>query len=141
QELITQHYAPVGAAARADLAAELDVLQVRSDPTLAVLAEKRRGQLADVEAFSAVYRRYTWDVAGVGDLRLAPFHLLASHNRVHSAEPHTWHLERLLPLAAADSQGIIAAPAMEVDLAHPSPDAAPAAWGLGLTERGAEGLA
>lgn len=82
----------VGAAARADLAAELEVLQGRSDPLLTAIADKRRGQLADIEAFSAVYRRYTWDVGSVNDLRLAPFHLLASHNKVHSSEPHsgTW---------------------------------------------------
>jgi len=140
QELIAQQYAPVGAAARADLAAELDVVQSRSDPTLTTLAEKRRGQLADIEAFSAVYRRYTWDVAGVGDLRLAPFHLLASHNRVHSSEPHSWHLERLRRLAAADSQVIVATPSMDVDLADPASEAAAVEWWSGLTERGGEGM-
>jgi protein phosphatase len=140
QELIAQQYAPVGAAARADLAAEIDVLESRSDPTLAALADKRRSQLADIEAFSAVYRRYTWDVAGVGDLRLAPFHLLASHNRVHSSEPHSWHLERLRRLAAADSQVIVATPSMDVDLADPASEAAAIDWWSGMTESGGEGM-
>jgi protein phosphatase len=140
QELIQQQYAPVGAAARADLAAEMDVLQTGSDPALAALADKRRGQLADIEAFSAVYRRYTWDVAGVGDLRLAPFHLLASHNRVHSSEPHSWHLERLKRLAAADPDVIVATPSMDVDLADPASEAAAVDWWSGLTERGGEGM-
>jgi protein phosphatase len=140
QELIQQHYAPVGAAARADLAAEIDVLQTGSDPALAALADKRRGQLAAIEAFSAVYRRYTWDVAGVGDLRLAPFHLLASHNRVHSSEPHSWHLERLKRLAAADPDVIVATPSMDVDLADPASEAAAVDWWSGLTERGGEGM-
>jgi protein phosphatase len=140
QELIQQQYAPVGAAARADLAAEMDILQTGSDPLLAALAEKRRGQLADIEAFSAVYRRYTWDVAGVGDLRLAPFHLLASHNRVHSSEPHSWHLERLKRLAVADPDVIVATPSMDVDLADPASEAAAVEWWSGLTERGGEGM-
>ncbi len=140
QELIQQQYAPVAAAARADLAAEIDVLQAGSDPALTALADKRRGQLADIEAFSAVYRRYTWDVAGVGDLRLAPFHLLASHNRVHSSEPHSWHLERLQRLAAADPDVIVATPSMDVDLADPASEAAAVEWWLGLTERGGEGM-
>jgi protein phosphatase len=140
QELIQQQYAPVGAAARADLAAEIEVLQARSDPILEALADKRRGQLADIEAFSAVYRRYTWDVGGVGDLRLAPFHLLASHNRVHSSEPHSWHLERLRRLAAADPDVILATTAMDVDLADPTSEAAAVEWWSALTERGGEGM-
>jgi protein phosphatase len=140
QELIAQQYAPVGAAARADLAAELDVLQPLPDPTLMSLAETRRGQLADIEAFSAVYRRYTWDVAGVGDLRLAPFHLLASHNRVHSSEPHTWHLERLHRMAAFDPGVIVATPSMDVDLADPASEAAAVEWWSEMTERGGEGM-
>lgn len=140
KELIQQQYAPVGAAARADLASEIDTLQTGSDPLLAALAEKRRGQLADIEAFSAVYRRYTWEVSGVGDLRLAPFHLLASHNRVHSSEPHTWHLERLKRLAVADPDVIVATPSMDVDLADPTSEAAAVEWWSGLTERGGEGM-
>jgi protein phosphatase len=140
QELIRQQYAPVGAAARADLAAEMDILQTGSDPLLAALAEKRRGQLLDIEAFSAAYRRYAWDVAGVGDLRLAPFHLLASNNRVHSSEPHTWHLERLKRLVDADPGVIVATPSMDVDLADPASEAAAVEWWSGLTERGGEGM-
>jgi protein phosphatase len=140
QELIAQQYAPVGAAARADLGAEIEVLQSRSDPVLAALADKRRGQLGDIEAFSAVYRRYTWDVTGVGDLRLAPFHLLASHNRVHSSEPHSWHLAHLRRLAGADPNVIIATPSMDVDLADPTSEAAAIEWWSGMTERGGEGM-
>ena len=67
-------------------------LEVRQVPELAALAEKRRAQLAGIEAFSDVYRRYTWEVNGVGDIRLAPFHLLASHNRVHGAERPIVHV-------------------------------------------------
>lgn len=140
QELITQQYAPVGAAARADLAAELDVLQGRSDAVLTAIADKRRGQLEDIEAFSEVYRRYTWDVGGVNDLRLAPFHLLASHNKVHSSEPHSWHLERLRRLAAADPAVIVATPSMDVDLADPASEAAAVEWWSRLTEGGGEGM-
>jgi protein phosphatase len=140
QELITQQYAPVGAAARSALAAELEVLQTRSDRVLTAIADKRRGQLADIEAFSAVYRRYAWEVASVNDLRLAPFHLLASHNRVHASEPHSWHLERLRRLAAADPTVIVATPSMDVDLADPASETAAIEWWSTLTEGGGEGM-
>jgi protein phosphatase len=140
RELIQQQYAPVGAAARTALAEELTVLEAREVPELAALAEKRRAQLVDIESFSRVYRRYTWDVKGVGDLRLAPFHLLASHNRVHSAEPHSWHLELLGRLAAADSEVILATSSRDVDLADPDSEARAVEWWTALTERGGEGM-
>jgi protein phosphatase len=140
RELIEQQYAPVGAAARTALAEELAALETRPIPELAPLAEQRRTQLADIEAFSAVYRRYTWDVKGVGDLRLAPFHLLASNNRVHSGEPHSWHLQQLGRLAAADPEVITATPSMEVDLADPVSEARAVEWWKTLTESGGEGM-
>jgi protein phosphatase len=140
RELIQQQYAPVGAAARTALAEELTVLETRPLPELAALAAKRRAQLADIEAFSEVYRRYTWEVRGVGDIRLAPFHLLASHNRVHAGELHSWHLEHLGRLAAADSEVILATPSIEVDLADPQSEAHAVEWWSGLTERGGEGM-
>ena len=140
RELIEQQYAPVGAAARTALAEELAALETRPIPELAPLAEQRRAQLADIEAFSAVYRRYTWDVNGVGDLRLAPFHLLASHNRVHSGEPHSWHLQQLGRLAAAAPEVITATASMEVDLADPVSEARAVEWWTTLTESGGEGI-
>jgi protein phosphatase len=140
RELIQQQYAPVGAAARTALAAELAVLEARPVPELAELAATRRAQLADIEAFSSVYRRYTWDVGGIADLRLAPFHLLASHNRVHSGEPHSWHLQLLARLSAADAEVITATASVEVDLSDPAGEARGVAWWTALTERGGEGM-
>jgi protein phosphatase len=140
RELIQQQYAPVGAAARAALSEELATLNARPQPELSELMTKRRAQVADIEAFSEVYRRYTWDVSGIGDVRLAPFHILASQNRVHSDQPHGWHLERLDRLASADGSVIIATPSMEVDLADPVSEQRAVEWWESLTARGGEGM-
>ena len=140
RELIQQQYAPVGAAARAALSEELAVLDARSQPELSELVAKRRAQVADIEAFSEVYRRYTWDVNGIGDVRLAPFHILASQNRVHSDQPHAWHLERLGRLASMDGSVIIATPSMDVDLADPASEQRAVEWWEPLTARGGEGM-
>ena len=43
-----------------------------------------------------------WPVAGLEDLQLAPFHLLASERRVHTHETHLWHMQTLAGLCAAD---------------------------------------
>ena len=46
----------------------------------------------DVARFVAAYRRYCWPVASLADLKLAPFHLLASEGRVHTEKDHLWHM-------------------------------------------------
>lgn len=140
RELIQNQYAPVAAAARAALGAQLSQLERTEQPELAAVAAKMREQLVDIEAFSHVYRRYTWDVASITDLRLAPFHVLATQNRVHSADPHPWHLEILGRLAAADTGVIIPTPAHEIDLADPVSEAAGIDWWASLTASGGEGM-
>lgn len=140
RELIQQQYASVGAAARTSLAAELSELERRDDPELALLADKTRGQLVDIEAFSQVYRRYSWDVNSVADLRLAPFHVLATQNHVHSGQPHSWHLDVLARLAAADPAVLIATPFVEVDLSDAAQETRAIQWWTGLTELGGEGM-
>jgi protein phosphatase len=140
RELIQQQYAPVGAAARAALSEEIATLEARAEPELSELATKRRTQVADIDAFSEVYRRYTWDVNGIADVRLAPFHILASQNRVHSDRPHAWHLERLGSLTSADGSVIAATASMEVDLADPASQQRAVEWWESLTTRGGEGM-
>ena len=38
---------------------------------------------ADAGAFTDAYRRYCWPVRSLADLKLAPFHLLATEGRAH----------------------------------------------------------
>ena len=140
RELIQQQYAPVAASARAALGATLTELERGHDPELVVVAERVRGQLRDIEAFGRVYRRYSWDVGSVADLRLAPFHVLASQNQVHSDKPHSWHLAILGRVAEGDASVVVSTPAMEVDLSDPASEMRAIEWWTGLTERGGEGM-
>ena len=45
--------------------------------------------------YPEAYRRYCWPVNSVDDLKLAPFHLLATEGQVHVDKPHDWHMEIL----------------------------------------------
>ena len=56
----------------------------------AELRMRNRQGLADryVEAYS----RYSWPVDSIDDLRLTPFHLLASEGRTHTDRDHVWHM-------------------------------------------------
>jgi protein phosphatase len=78
--LLRGQYAPVGAAATATLGrgGGADRRRSRAGSDAGPEAERLRVRRAKAEAFVAAYGRYCWDVASVDDLRLAPFHLLAT---------------------------------------------------------------
>ncbi|RWK44757.1 MAG: hypothetical protein EOR45_38850, partial [Mesorhizobium sp.] len=43
---------------------------------------------------------YVWPVLGIDDLKVAPFHLLASEGRVWFDQDHVWHMSLADRLAA-----------------------------------------
>ncbi|PYQ56399.1 MAG: polynucleotide kinase-phosphatase, partial [Acidobacteria bacterium] len=142
QELIRDQYAAVGAAARIALpkaVARLAEAGARGLDVAGLLARYReRFELAS--RFADAYRRYCWPVASVVDLRLAPFHLLASEGAVHVDKDHLWHMETLAALCQADPDLLTATPHRVVDLAEPASEEAATAWWEDLTGRGGEGM-
>jgi protein phosphatase len=142
QELIREQYASVGAAARIALpkaVARLAETGARGLDVGVLLARYReRYELSG--RFAGAYRRYCWPVASVADLRLAPFHLLASEGAVHVDKDHVWHMETLAALCHADPELLTATPYRVVDLADPASEEAATAWWEELTGRGGEGM-
>ena len=53
---------------------------------------------------------YCWIVHSLADLKLAPFHLLASEGAVHTAKDHLWHMETLARICQADTGLLLATP-------------------------------
>ncbi|MFL6234445.1 MAG: polynucleotide kinase-phosphatase [Thermoanaerobaculia bacterium] len=142
QELIREQYAAVGAAARIALpkaVARLAETGARGLDVGGLLARYReRYELSG--RFADAYRRYCWPVVSVVDLRLAPFHLLASEGAVHVDKDHLWHMETLAALCAADPDLLTATPYRVVDLADPASEGEATAWWEELTGRGGEGM-
>ena len=52
--------------------------------------------------YAAAYQRYSWPVTTIEDLRLAPFHLLATERAVHVDKDHVWHMETIGRFCQAD---------------------------------------
>jgi protein phosphatase len=142
QELVDQQYAPVGEAAVADLDATrlaLESAGARGVDAAAVLArveQRREAALGYVNAF----RRYVRPVSNVDDLRLAPFHLLATEGRVHVDRSHRWHMEELASICAADSAVLVATTYREASLSDEADLSAAIAWWEELTAAGGEGV-
>jgi protein phosphatase len=140
--LIRDQYASVGAAARAGLGASIETLEraAARGVEVAAWADAERGRLAHVERYVDAYRRYVWPVAGVEDLRLAPFHLLAAEGEAFVERPHAWHLERCDRLVDAAPDWFRRTGRREVDLADPASRAEAVAWWEELTGAGGEGM-
>jgi len=138
QQLLTEQYAAVGAAGRAALTEALRALESRDDTT--ALLDAYRSRLDSVERYTDAYRRYCWPVESLDDLKLAPFHLLASEGAVHVDRPHSWHMERLGRLAAEDGELLRATANVAVDATDPAQEERAVAWWTDLTAHGGEGM-
>lgn len=140
--LVSQQYAPVGAAALASTAAVTAALAQAAARGVAVddMLETSRVRLDDAERYRAAYNRYVGPAAGIDDVRVAPFHLLASEGAVHADRDHLWHMEQAGRLAATDPALLVATAHRPVDLGDPAQVADAIAWWEGLTEAGGEGM-
>jgi protein phosphatase len=80
-------------------------------------------------------------VSGVDDLKLAPFHLLASESGVHVDKDHAWHMSTLARLAPEpQSAPIIATNHLIIDLTDAAQVDAAVKWWEQLTAGGGEGM-
>ncbi|MEO1074441.1 MAG: polynucleotide kinase-phosphatase [Bacteroidota bacterium] len=142
QALLRQQYAATGAAARAALPEVVDVLARANEAGLAVgeLLQQTQARLADAERFTAAYRGYCWPVDSVDDLRLAPFHLLATEGAVHVDRDHRWHMDTLANLVAAGDDTLHPTAVRVVDVTDPEAVEAATAWWVAMTEVGGEGM-
>jgi polynucleotide kinase-phosphatase len=143
EELLSRQYAPTGAAARAGLPAALEALTAarrNAVSELGDLEDRLRARAEAAELYVEAYRRYCWKVESLGDLKLAPFHLLASEGVVHSAKDHAWHMETLKQICAADPALLLATPSLVVDLTDAEDQQKAIAWWQELTASGGEGM-
>jgi protein phosphatase len=147
QELLRTQYAAVGASGSASLLRAVSALEKAAerltgsekDRLLAVEVTYRlRGR--DIERFVASYRQYCWTVESLSDLKLAPFHLLATEGHVHTDKDHAWHMETLADICRADPELLRSTPHMVVDVTDPTSQAAGIVWWEELTGRGGEGM-
>jgi protein phosphatase len=138
QQLLQDQYAAVGAAGRVGLGEAVRVLE--STAGADALTEKYAARREDVARYTDAYRRYCWPVERLGDLKLAPFHLLASENAVHVDKPHSWHLEQVARLVAEGGELLRATASVAVDTTDPASEERATVWWSELTAGGGEGM-
>ena len=147
QELLRSQYAAVGAAGNASLphvAACLEQASQRltgeEQDRLETVRSRFLARKTSIERFVATYRQYCWPVASLDDLKLAPFHLLATDGRVHAHQTHAWHMETLANICQHDPGLLLATQFQCVDVTKPASEQAGSAWWEAMTGRGGEGM-
>jgi polynucleotide kinase-phosphatase len=140
-ELVRQQYAAVGTAARVGLSESLRALESANARGLdvAVLLKRHRIRSDLAERFARAYRHYCWPVESLRDIRVAPFHIMATEGAVHVDKDHVWHMDAIASFVARDDALLMRTPYHVVDLADPGREAALTAWWETLTETGGEG--
>ena len=139
QGLLKEQYAPVGTSASAMLGDAGALLKQAEARGLDVgdLLLRTGARHAMASDYVASYRRYCWPVNSVDDLKLAPFHLLATEGKVHVDKPNDWHMQTLARLAGGI---VIATPFQVVEVTNPDSEATAVRWWEELTARGGEGM-
>ena len=139
--LIREQYAAVGAAARGALAEAAAVLhQAAGKGDVRELQERTEQRGSLIDRYVQAYRQYCWEVGSIADLKLAPFHVLATEGHVHVDRDHVWHMDSLARVCAADPGILLATPYKIVDLTDTASIRDGTAWWMDLTSRGGEGM-
>ncbi|MBC7805901.1 MAG: polynucleotide kinase-phosphatase [Akkermansiaceae bacterium] len=142
QTLLKEQYAPVAAAGRVALKEEILLLEkatTRGVPGTDAALAVAQSRLRDLESYRVAYGRYCWDVRGIADLRIAPFHVMAAERRIFIDQTHPWHVATLARLA--DHSPLFQKTAtLPVNTQDADSVAAGIAWWSERTENGGEGM-
>lgn len=141
QALLQNQYAPVGVSSRTGLGDAVAMLEKAStrgvDVGAQLTAFTQRAQMANL--YIDAYRRYCWKVNDISDIKLAPFHILATEGAVHTDKTHRWHMEQIAKIASCDPI-LLATNYKVIDLTDPSSQAEGIHWWEEMTQAGGEGM-
>lgn len=142
QELLQRQYAAVGSASRSALSQAVAVLDKAAkrgiDVSTPLSHYQQRSQMAS--QYVDAYRRYCWQVDSLADLKLAPFHLLATEKAVHIDKSHVWHMETLARICHLDAGLLLATSYKVVDVTDIESQSTAIKWWEELTNLGGEGM-
>lgn len=144
QALLQQQYAAVGAAATHSLAA-LEQALVQAMARGVEVGELRgrvQTRTTAVKRYTQAYRHYCWPVTVVHDLKLAPFHILATEGQVHVDRTHLWHMAEIAQIVKASPapSPLFLTRYQVVALGDEVSEANGVAWWQEMTGRGGEGM-
>ncbi|TIW71527.1 MAG: polynucleotide kinase-phosphatase, partial [Mesorhizobium sp.] len=139
--LIESQYAPVATSSTAGFQASREALAraLARGVDATPLSARFDDRAARAAKYATAWAPYVWPVTGMDDLKVAPFHLLASEGRVWFDKDHVWHMTLAARLTADD--GVVTGTRWRtLDLADANACAETIAWWEALTGSGGEGM-
>ncbi len=142
QGLLLKQYAAVGAASRGALSQVVSLLDLARERGLEPgdLAGRYRQRSDLARQYVQAYRQYCWPVNSLNDLKLAPFHVLATQGEVHADKDHLWHMQTIAAFCQIDPNLLLATPYKLVEVNDPASVFEGTQWWSELTGRGGEGM-
>ena len=143
QELLRQEYAPVGVSARVALDEAITSLKTAAGRGVDIqsILEDYRQRAEAVTGYVEAYQQYCWQVQSITDLKLAPFHLLATEGTVYFDKNHLWHMETLSKLCQNSEHNLLFATSYGmVDLTDDTSQSEAIRRWEERTEQGSEGV-
>lgn len=149
RDLLQTQYSAVGAAGEAfgeafgghlGTALAAGHLDAEARDSLETLHARSAPRIARLASYREAYRHYCWEVAGLEDLRLAPFHFLAGEGGTFTGRDHLWHMRLAKRLQDADPVLFPATRWRQVPLAEPEQVAEAVRWWEEMTAEGGEGM-
>ena len=143
QALLRDQYASVGAAAKASLSNAVETLKVttpRRIEGIDSLLRKFTGKEEMIVDYTNAYQHYCWPVQSVKDLKLAPFHVLATEGSVHMDKDHEWHMATIKMICDADRELFLSTNYKILDVFNETQVNDVISWWTELTEKGGEGM-
>ncbi|BAZ39077.1 metallophosphoesterase [Calothrix sp. NIES-4101] len=142
QGLLTKQYAPVGMSSRLALGDAVDLLAKAQQRGVEVSSQinsyQQRAEMAS--QYVEAYRRYCWNTKDIDDIKLAPFHILATEGAVHTDKSHQWHMEEIAKIASWDCNLLLTTQYKIINLTDPSSKAEATHWWEEITNAGGEGM-
>ncbi len=143
QALLKQQYAPVGTSARVALGEAVASLETTAERGVDVnrILENYHQRTEAVTKYTEAYQQYCWSVESITDLKLAPFHLLATEGRTYFDKDHLWHTQTLTKLCQNAEDGLLLATRYgTVDLTDDTSQTEAIREWEALTDQGGEGI-
>lgn len=158
RELLKSQYAAVGAAATASLSAAVESLRMLESRTdietgfdtpekassrefkVEDLLRRLEARRDNVNRYVAAYRQYCWEASSLNELKLAPFHVLATEGQVHVDKDHEWHMTTISRVCRSADEILLSTPFKVVDLTDEPSMESGCQWWEELTVQGGEGM-
>jgi len=143
QSLLQSQYAAVGTSAKHalnDVEQALVLANSREIEGVADLLQESKNAKVSIEKYTKAYQQYCWEVKGIDDLQLAPFHILATEGKVHTDKTHLWQMQEIAKICQQDKQLLLATDYKVIELTDGKSIDDAISWWLKLTVNGGEGM-